>query len=77
MRNHTWKYVAPGAPQPDIEDAAQYNFAPDLDSDIVSTNTHMDAAVKEYGTWDYEALMLADLQNQFRHHQHPLALSAL
>ena len=65
--NHVWNldkdWKKPG-PDPTL-----YNYAPELDDDMISTQKHEDAAVKKYGAWDWKALQLDEMVEEKNYEQ--------
>ena len=52
IRNHRWRYNPDDKKKP--EDPIQYDFQPDLDDDIVDTQSNMGAAEKKLGKWTFK-----------------------
>ena len=77
---HVWNFNPDDEKKKD--DPVQYNFAPELDDNMIITNNNMKDAEKRLGKWNYEALQLDSeaeeasynkMQLEFlsmQHHQH-------
>lgn len=66
INNHTWDYVKDTSkPTPPTE----YNTEPTLDSDVLNTHAHMEAAEQKLGKWEIEELQTQqDNGKRFKHH---------